>query len=88
MNTNTMKQKIKLPSIDLTLPDVDIPIVNNNGKKIGVAVQVKLKGNNIEFKPKLKSWYSRNNFDFAFEYSPCVEDEKINKIQLTAVQRF
>jgi hypothetical protein len=83
-----MKQNIKLPALDLTLPDLEIPIVNHKGKKIGVAAQVKIKGRNIEFKPKLKGWYSRNNFDFAFEYSPYIEDQKINKIELKAIQRF
>ena len=72
----------KIP-LSVTLPDLTIPIHNSKGKKIGVAVQTKIRSGLFSFQPKLKGSMSRNNFDFKFEYEPKIEDNKIKSISLS-----
>lgn len=69
--------------LNITLPDVEIPILNNKGKKIGVALQTKIRKGIFTFQPKIKGSYSRPGFNFELQYSPNIYQNKIESINLS-----
>ena len=73
----------KVP-INVTLPGVAIPIYNNRGIKIGIAMQTSIRGGMFAFQPKLKGALSRKNYDVSISYTPVIMENKIQSITLKA----
>jgi hypothetical protein len=72
----------KIP-LNVTLPDLEIPIFNTKGKKIGVAMQTKIRKGIFTFQPRIKGSYSRPGFNFELQYSPNIHQNKIESINLS-----
>lgn len=72
----------KIP-FDITLPDLEIPIYNSKGEKIGVALQTKISRGVLSFQPRITGSYSRPGFNFEFKYSPNIHRNKIESINLS-----
>lgn len=73
----------KIP-VNITLPDVAIPIYNSRGIKIGIAMQTNIRRGVLSFQPKLKGTLSRKNYDVSISYAPVIVANEIQSITLNA----
>tara|TARA_R100000951_G_scaffold116724_1_gene130151 strand:- start:2530 stop:2781 length:252 start_codon:yes stop_codon:yes gene_type:complete len=80
---------IKLPKDKkIELPNINIPIMDKNGKQLGVAVKPRIEDNKLKFGTTFKGKYSSKAYDFTFEFKPCYQGNKVEKLYLKVIYQL